>query len=388
MAIVQKVTAATPEQRESAVSVIAKLPPFLRMAPEEDSWPVIQPVLTAAVEATQWWATSESREAQESLHRIAHSLGAAGQALATGIDALLLADLQRAVPYATGEETLAGLREMGPRLSIGSLEQLATAVAALVASGDPQYDSERTLTQLVLGRAARDEGADISAAPYVVEADEVINAAASDKDAGEAAVVAWLGLEPPFETVKMAAAALGDRAPQRVITAFGSWAQTLNANQRTEVLLEILQNPGATTGAWIAALAAHAVDEQRIVDELSARMQVAPRREDRLALASLVVTLRPSEPAAQRKVADLVMSLLGRDTDVDFRVAVATVPALGTDHRSAGRLEAEFRKAADRGRQLPAKAQDDFRRANLKLPEKAFKKRKKRGRKIGPFRLR
>jgi hypothetical protein len=96
------------------------------------------------------------------------------------------------------------------------------------------------------------------------------------------------------------------------------------------------------------------------------------------------MALRPSEPAAQRKIADLVIWLLDRDTDVDFNVAVGTVQALGTDHRSARRLEAAFRTAADRGRRIPARNEGDFRRANLKLPQKAFRKK---GRKIGPFRL-
>jgi hypothetical protein len=98
----------------------------------------------------------------------------------------------------------------------------------------------------------------------------------------------------------------------------------------------------------------------------------------------LLVALRPSEPRAQRKVADLVVWLLDRDTDVDFNVAVETVSALGTDHRSAKRLEAGFRTATDRGRRIPARSADEFRRANLKLPKKAFKKK---GRKIGPIRL-
>lgn len=167
------------------------------------------------------------------------------------------------------------------------------------------------------------------------------------------------------------------------MAAYGSWAESLDVKERSEFLLALLDQAGISS-ACIDAIAAHPIEEEGIIDHLASKVQQASRAEERRDSVSLIVAIRSRVAGAQRKVAELTLGLLGRDTDVDFNVAVAALPALGTEHWSSGRLKRRFRDAADHGRKVPERAQEDMRRANIKLPRKAFKGR---GRKFDPFRF-
>jgi hypothetical protein len=178
---------------------------------------------------------------------------------------------------------------MGQHLSLVSVEQLATAVAAMAVTGDADFDAERTLALVILARTARDAGADIDKSPFLVDSDAVITAGASRAPAGIEAVVEWLWLDPPFDAVKTAPTRLGAQAPQGVINAFGDWAGKASEQNRTEFILALLENPGPTTSAWISAVVAHPYDEERAVDAVAAKVHAASRSDDRLTYVRLLV---------------------------------------------------------------------------------------------------
>jgi hypothetical protein len=109
----------------------------------------------------------------------------------------------------------------------------------------------------------------------------------------------------------------------------------------------------------------HGIDEQSLVSEVSRRIQTETKSTRRAELARNLDALRPSDPRAQSQVADLMIWLLARRTKADADIASRLIRAVGTKHRSAGRLSAAFEASVDAGYNLSSQRADDLRVAGI-----------------------
>ena len=346
--------------------------PFVGMAPE-DRQLVIRDTLTAELQSVPWWQDGQSTEGQERLHALGHALFKASELLRGELEIILAEDLTRA-PFAVHEltaETLGGLRSMGRSLG-RQATRVVTALESLGPSGAGALTTDVTLTRAVLACAAKQAGAAVEA--DVLDADEVVAAAATRTKAGRAALVAWLELQPGSAQVEKVIREHGDAAPFAVVEAVGAWAGNLSTEERTLLVQTLVEHEFDVT-RWVGAIAQHQVDEEQVVGRLDEAIRAAGRGDRRELLASTLATIKPVTPDAQRTVADIVIFLVGSGKTVDFRAATKALPALGTQHRSAGRLKDAFKAAADdHDHQLSGRAADDLLQAGVRVPKKAVKK--------------
>lgn len=217
----------------------------------------------------------------------------------------------------------------------------------------------------------RASGQNVSGEPFSVNLAKLGFAVSSASATGRAALRAWLATQPKLDDVAMLAHT--SRIGRQAISEVGQWSETLTAGERTDLLLDLAED-SALTGTWITEVGAHALDENRLVRYVADKVRQEPRAQDRATWIKLIVAVRPDDSAAQREVADLMLSLLARDTDVDFKNAEALSPALGQGHRRKGALQAAWRTATA-NRKVTAKAARDLERAGVNLPKRSLKQK-------------
>jgi hypothetical protein len=205
-----------------------------------------------------WWDSTGARESQIRLHATARSLDPLSNEAASRVEEALLRDLVRSLPPENPvltEEAFQAIIELAPHSSLRALTELGQILQTAPAA-NATLQAQRTEARLALATAARNADGDPSAAPFLVQTDEVSEAAQTNTEAGWRAVNLWLGLSPSFEEGKHLALLLVESATREVVRAFGDWGQQLNQGQRTELLRGVLdlQVDGAE---WARAIAPH-----------------------------------------------------------------------------------------------------------------------------------
>jgi hypothetical protein len=125
--------------------------------------------------------------------------------------------------------------------------------------------------------------------------------------------------------------------------------------------------------AWVRKLHELGVDEKELVDFLADELEGASRAVLRDEIVDRLLTLAPHTPRAQNRVADLICSLLTSGKKVDVELALKAIPALGTRHRSSGRLEAALKLATSQlGVRVRRPQAESLRAAGIDVPKRTL----------------
>jgi hypothetical protein len=347
--------------------------PFFGMSSEERQRKV-QELLVSILEANVWWTSSDALERQERLHQLGHLLANASEVVvAVDVVEALRADVQRAPmdPTVADSTAIDGVRVLGQRLGAEALPLLEyLGGVGQHPDGSVAIQVTRAKTALAVAVRATDKGVDAT----VVTLDEIVAAATSRSTPGLDAVKSWLRLGPRQDEVKPLIQTLGNTAPASLVDAVAMWSRSLRKGDRTAFAIGLVEaDPGL--GPWIGAVVREGVDEEVLVRHISHSVDEASRGDEREELSTLLASVRPVEASAQRQVADLIIELLSTGKNVDFKAAVKAVPALGTQHRSAGRLRDAFKLAAEEHHnQLSERAAKELADSGVRVPKKALKK--------------
>lgn len=369
------------DEAERAAAVLTKLLPFLGLASAENAKKLI-----AAVEellaGQMWWSSEDLRKRQQELHRVIRALlDVPSGGIAPAVVSRLVADLTRAkeavvaarpgVPQrsaATETQTLLGLRLMGSMLPGESAAELYEEWKTVTPPAD-ETDAHRLTHALVtLAATAGDGGSQVDLSP--LDTDRVGNAVTASYRPRHDLLAQWLRLSLAATDVAriLAGAAPTSRDARDAVS---NYAERIGEGERTALVGAVLDS--SSEPAWVEVLAQHGVDDDALTERLASEVEAAATVDERDRSVRLLVALRPGTPRAQRRVADLVIHLLGTGVKGDFNVALRAIDALGTQHRSAERLREAFKSAAnDSGFQVPQRAVEGLARARVRLPKKSL----------------
>lgn len=349
-----------------------RLRPFFGMASEERRGRVRE-LLVSVLDANAWWTSEEAWKRQERLHQLGHLLAGTSEAVAADFISTLRTDVQRvpADPAIVDSTALDGVRALGQGLGAEALPVLEHL------GGIGQHPDEAVAIRVTRAKAALAVtvlSAGMAVDGTVVTVDEIITAATSRSTPGLDAAKNWLGLGPTQDGVRSLIQALGSTAPASIVDAVSMWSRSLSEDDRTAFAIGLVATD-PSWGSWVGAIVQEGVDEEALVRHIARSVDEASRGDEREGLTTLLAGVRPVEPAAQRQVADLIITLLATGKNVDFKAAVKAVPALGTQHRSAGRLRDAFKEAAeDHHNQLSERAAKELADTGVRVPKKALKK--------------
>lgn len=373
--VAERVNGVNPvEDREvdETLAMTRVLTPFVTMAGDEEQLGVSN-ALSAQLEVSAWWGEEGARKRQEALHAIGYALAGMSQSLGFEVQKALAEDLQRA-PFDAGsltEQTVRGLVSMGSKLGKAAesvLEDLA--VADDDGNALPVWT---TRARVALALSARQAGGEVDA---TVVTDEAITEAASKESVqGKEAVLDWLRLGPGADSVASVLKVLsGRQIDPELSKSFEAWCEEATEAQRTSVAKTLLEIEDGES-RWLDPLVHAGLDECAVVEHIAETVRSAPRGAQRNDLMAVLARIRPTNPTAQKVVAELVIELVETEKQVDFKAATKAIPALGTEHRAARRLRDAFRVAAEKnGYQLSERAATHLAQAGVKVPKKAVKK--------------
>lgn len=343
-------TAAGVESVDLLAVVRAILPALKRMDAAE-VWTALEPALTAALAARPW--SSAPQAIQIKVYQAALGLRPLGDPVSSGIEGLVAANIVLGLQAPTTvPNVLALLVPLSPLLPPGVIKVVAPALtgATVAAASEPL----RVRSQIGFATAASKAGRADEVSDLLPTRDEVLAALTDSKTQS-----AWLRVPPPVADVRWMAsqrvsAANPGPVPRATIDMFAEWAgPNATPDERTDLLLDVLAETDDAT-AWIEAIAPLGVDESRLVVAFSEWIHAeskAPRRAD---LARNLVSLKPNTPKAQALIEELMLWLLGRESQADFDTATRLVRAVGTKRKARPRLSAAFQAGVDRGAKLTA----------------------------------
>jgi hypothetical protein len=368
--ILKKWPAASSSVPGVVVAVMEKLARLTRPVDDQAFAEKVTPAATSAVGTATWWSTEAAASAQESLHRALLSLRDAGPKTHAAVSRVVGTDLERSYTTPPTAFSFRATRECAGSVEAGALASLATSVHAAVAPAALLED--HALARLALAEAARTAGLDALGAPYGINGSEMV--AFLNTPSRTQLVSGWYGLGPDFSSGGQVALALGAGPPTNERQAVAKWTASLSVDERTDLLLQ-LTGLANDAGAWVRAVAAHPVDEEKIVGSMDARIRAATRGDDRAELAGTLAAIRPSRPSAQKAIAHTVVWLLSQGKKIDDDAAAALFPALGDKHRMGPQLSEAVTRADARGTHFTGRALDDLRRANVTLRKKSVSER-------------
>jgi KAP family P-loop domain len=364
--LIQGITELEADDKAERLQAIERIAPIAGMAEQADRQPILES-LEAELGGAPWWIDEQSREKQQWLHELGQQL----QVLVPGaIDALAL-DLQRVLADPAGftEETWKGLLQMGVALG----PRAASILESMNALGDGE-PWPVWVTRVRTGLAVAASAAGASVDVKVVPEQEVLRAASAGSGNGDEAVADWLRLGPGRSAVMAMIETLDGRVPKVILRSFEIWAEQARDEERSAFACELVDKQ-LETSPWMEGLVQAGVDEVIVVAKFGKAVDAASRGSRREELMSALAQLKPVSSAAQKAVADLVIELVESNKQVDFRAATKAIPALGQEHRSAGRLRKAFQDAADvNGYQLNERAAHQLAEAGVRVPKKAVKK--------------
>lgn len=359
-----------PDEVERRLAAVDAISSFVGMAEPAERSRAVDAVVSE-IEASPWWSDQAARLRQTHLHLLAIQL-AGDEALEAALRPRLAADLIRAVadPAAASEEVWQGMVEMGSGLGSAAEEVLEHLEQFGPLGGEWPLWVTRVRVRLAV--TARGGGSNVESE---VIADEAIQNAARERGSvAEDAVADWFLLLPPVSAVRAVLSAIDSPPPAQVLTSFEQWVGEVSKTNRTELAVGLVEI-GRETSRELDALVRAGVDGPTLVAQIAGRVHSAPRGSRREELMAALAQIRPLEPAAQKAIADLIIELTETGKQIDFKAAARAIPALGREHRSAGRLRTAFQRAADEhGNQLSERAAVQLTEAGVKVPKKAVKK--------------
>lgn len=369
-----------PSEAENAEQALAKLVPFLALA-SADKTEKLAAAVSEVLGGRSWWSTEDLRKQHEDLHQaIRRLLDTPGGAVSSKLVPLLGLDLKRpkqatvaARPRtrqrsaAAEKETLIGLRRMGAELPADEAADLYEEWRSLAIPAD-EAEAHR-LTHLLVALAARADAGELKVDQTTLDTDRVTSAITGSYRRRNDVLAQWLCLSPNVPDVaEVLADATASSSGAR--DAVGSYAERLTDDDRTSLIEAMLDR--SADPAWVEVLAQHGVHDDGLAERLASDVEAASTVDERDRLVRLLVALRPGTSKAQRRVANLIIHLLGTGVKADFNVALRAIDALGTHHRSAERLREAFKSAADeRGLRVPQRSVEGLARAGVRLPKKS-----------------
>lgn len=352
--------------------LLERLMPFFRMSAEKEQTSVHDALITE-LNANAWWGSDDLLQRQQRLHELGRLFANATDGTSSAFTDALVEDAMRAPmsPTTVTAESVDGARVLGQDLGAGAT-RLLEHIAQVGQHQDASLATRVARARAALALAAREAGETADASALTL--DEVTAAAATGSGPGRAAVRDWLQLIPPRDAVETLIRKLGDTPPGGIPEGVGKWSGSLSREVRTGFAVALVA-ADFDASQWVVAIAHEGVDEAALVQHIAEALHEASRGDQREELAALLARVRPLDGAAQRAVADLVIALLETGKGVDFKAAVKAVPALGTQHRSAGRLQDAFRTAAeDHNHHLSERTVRELADAGVRVPKKAVKK--------------
>jgi hypothetical protein len=345
-----------------AGAVLAKVVKLMR--PEDDARlaEAVETPADTALGGAAWWGTGPAATSQSQLHGALLRLAAAGPATHAVVSEAVGADIERAYAGNPTEFAYRAAAEHAGELHPDALESLGGKVAA--AAVQAATLDHRAAARMALAKAAAAAGEDAHAAPFLIDADELISYLATPVH--RALLAEWFALEPSSEEGAKVALALGptpSAANRRVVAA---WAAKRTRDQRTQLILQLAALANDTS-EWVADLSADEVDEDLVVSSLEARLKAASRSTERDDLARTIAALRPRTPSGQQAVGQLALWLLGQGRRTYDETAIILFPALGTQHRAGTKLSDAVAAADARGTRFTYRALEDLRNANVRV---------------------
>lgn len=350
------------------IAVVKSMLPALTRCDAPEIWTALEPALTAALGARPW--SSAPQTIQIKIYQAALSLRLLGDPVSSGVESLVTENIvlglqtPGTVPY-----VLALLVPLSPLLPPGVIDVVAPALTA--ASVPAASEPLRARSQIGFATAASRAGRADDMTRLLPTRDEVFAALTDEKTQS-----AWLRVPPPAADVRwMATQRVSAAKPASVagvtIGMFAEWAgPNATPHERTDLLLGVLTETDDAT-AWIESVAPLGVDESRLVSAFSDWIREESTATRRADLARNLVSLKPNTPKAQGLVAELMLWLLGRESQADFDTATRLVRAVGTKHKAGPRLSAAFQAGVDRGTKLTAARAQELRDSGIVAKRKS-----------------
>jgi KAP family P-loop domain len=352
----------------ATAGLAAALVPFLRMAEEANREKLLDSAQTRLTAAT-WWQDADTSATQQRLHEALRELEEVDTEMHSRLSDMLVNDLVRAPlqPPTLALETVQGYRELGSKLGNRAADLLSGLPAYGTTAGELAIGV--ALARATLASAARDGGADID--HTAIDLQEVIDAVEQGAKIGRSVPEVWLRLDPPGEVVLSVIERLG-AAPTPLTQAIEAWADRMTSEERIDFAKRLLVVP-RDMSKWVGAVCTQEVDDVELADFILDAIQDERSGDRRRELVDALVAIAPSAAAAQRKVADVMAYLLSTGKEVDFRSAQRAAPALGNQHRSAGRLRQAFKTAHEKhGYRVTGRYAQALARAGVDLPKKSL----------------
>jgi len=368
-----------PDLTSDRVEVVGTLVPFVTKAKDERTSKVAVS-LRNQLGSREWWASKETRVIQEEVHKLTLEIVDQIPRLSDELLPELANDVLRAchllrdpaIPAATIEIVLDGVQEMGGGLRSSALDVLAE-IPSPSEEATEELATSTIYARVALMRAAYEAGASIEPDDDV---ENIVRCAAARKgDSRIAAVTDWLALDPGTKPVIEVLRATTRKKRPAVRKALTAWASSKSDDDVTDLAVSLVPL-GEDMQTWLEAVMEEGVDEDSLVDAFAQAIENESRGDGRKSLSAVLGTLGTTVPSAQKKVANIIVSLLETGKQVDFAAATKAIPALGRGHRSAGRLKEKFAKAAQRhGHYLSERQVAQLAECGVKVPSSAVKKK-------------
>ena len=363
-----------PEGLAQAIGLIARLVQHVEDQWDEQSRQRIYDALTAALDDA-WWDGVEDANRRAALHALAREL--IPSPLGEQVSDALARDVSRAAVAIGLDSDIASvviemIESIGPPAAARVVDALPTVdFDARPAESAIQLEFRTCLADRLRARGWRDDA-------IVADADLMRRALMTGDPHADRAVSVWLRLEPAVKDVNALVRAALDRSPAP--TGFGeglaTWASAVARRDRTR-LVEVLIRHRRDTSDWIAGVAEHGLNETGVIALITSRMQDGRNEVERSKLARKARAVGPRGPTGQRKLAELILWLLGDDRPkADIDVAVTVVEGLGREHDAKRKLSRAFERAAERHRKRLSRDQGEaLLAADIDPPTEAFGRR-------------
>lgn len=334
----------------------------------------IAATLSAALQARRWWTNEALLSHQRALHLLGSHLQAGGPSLEDAISETRTQDLIRSLanPSQVSQHGLLGVSELSHDLSSSSLKLLVEKIGDIKDATPASLTADVALCRIELwGRLSPSDRSTVGSVPST----DVVTAMGDFADARLPVLKNWLETGPTTDEALQVAEHVPPRALRAVARLYQSWATNLNEEQRT-AFLHSLWERGQTAAMWIRQFQPLGLNEMALTGLLVDSILAAPRAQQREERIDRLLALSPNDGRAQYRVGDLVVALLSTGLKVDVDLALRAVPALGSGHRSKGRIEDALRSAtADLEVKITRSQAESLKAVGIRPPKRTFTER-------------
>jgi len=359
--------------RDCALEIARRATP-ITLAVDSGAADTVGRELQKTLAARVWWRDAKLLEIQHSLHALAAEMVGGGDGLTEAIRGFRKADLLRALanPAQVTAYALRGLQLLSAGLGDASVLTIAKRLEAVQPSLPAALKSEAAGCRITLWASLGGAG---RAAIAPVSTDEVILAVADFSDDRLHVLRTWLGSQPSVSDAVAVASVVPHPVERKGARAFAEWAKGLSTEQRTSFLRSLWQT-GKTSNSWVRQLQPLGLGELELVNVLVDEVDNASRADQREEAIDRLLALAPQDAPAQHRVGDLVVGLLRSGHKVDVGLALRAVPALGSGHRSKGRIEDALRQAnGDLGVKITGAQARALKAVGISAPKRSFTER-------------